>query len=275
MGAALHWFHTLGPPGRTGTESRFRGRPTLPENFPSPAQEGDAGADTSASGRAPIAERPSVVRQPPEPAALSLPPRLAPGSDSSDSTPGESTGRTAQPNPPSIELDLIAVGAVGIAGSRTPGSGSSAGAGGGAAVRWFVTPSVSLGLGASETTGSLDAAAASMFMVATVGGVAFHPLRATRVRRLGLSLRADYLLLFQSVTHFDFDDPKPVTRHRFLSGIDAFVDTSWLLSADVALLAGVGLEDVFAPTYIDVRDARVATLPALRGAAEVGFCIRF
>jgi hypothetical protein len=255
-------FTPSDPAAERGRSLGFAVAATLPENFPSPTEAGDAGPDT------PNTERPSAVPPIPEPVEPSLPQRLVPGADSSDSTPGESTRPTAQPNRPSIEVDVVAVGAIGIAGS-------GAGAGGGVAVRWFVAPSLSVRLGASETTGSLDAAAASMFMVATVAGVAFHPLRATPRRRLGLSLRADYLLLFQSVTHFDFDDPKPVTRDRFLSGIDAFADTSWLLSTDVALLAGVGLEDVFSPTYIDVRDARVATLPALRGAAEVGFCIRF
>jgi hypothetical protein len=261
-------FTPSDPAAERGRSLGFAVAATLPENFQSPTEAGDAGPDTSASWRAPNTERPSAVPPIPERVEPSLPPRVVPGPDSSDWTPGESTRPTAQPNRPSLEVDVVAVGAIGIAGS-------GAGAGGGVAVRWFVAPSLSVRLGVSETTGSLDAAAASMFMVATVAGVAFHPLRATPGRRFGLSLRTDYLSLFQSVTHFDFDDPKPVTRDRFLSGIDAFVDTSWLLSTDVALLAGVGLEDVFSPTYIDVRDARVATLPALRGAAEVGFCIRF
>jgi hypothetical protein len=261
-------FTPSDPAAERGRSLGFAVAATLPEVLPNPTPASEAVPETGASGHTPIAEPLSAVPPAPEPAAPSLPPRLTPGAESSDSAPRESTGATARTNRPSIEIDVMAVGAIGIAGS-------GAGAGGGGAVQWFVTPSLSLRLGASETTGSLDLAAANMFMVATVAGVALHPLRAAPGRRLGLSLRADYLLLFQSVTHFDFDDPKPVTRDRFLSGIDAFVDANWLLSTDVALLAGVGLEDVFAPTYVDLKDARVATLPPLRGAAEVGFGIRF
>jgi hypothetical protein len=86
-----------------------------------------------------------------------------------------------------------------------------------------------------------------------------------------MSVRCDYLLAYQSVTP-DFD-PR-LARGRWMSGIAGAMELDWLLTENADVLLGVGVEDVFAPTYLDVQSTRV-TLPPVRAFAEAGARIRF
>jgi hypothetical protein len=165
-------------------------------------------------------------------------------------------------------LDVMAAGSIGV--------GSTAqGIGGGAAVHWFVLPALSVRLGANARVGSLDAAAATLSTIDSSAGIAVHPRLATQSRPFGLSVRADYVLSRQSATHYDSDDPGPVTNARWLSGVDALVEGNWLFASEIGLLAGIGLEDFFASTYIYVRNAPKLTLPPVRALADVGLRLRF
>jgi hypothetical protein len=147
--------------------------------------------------------------------------------------------------------------------------------GGGLSVAWYPIRFLSFDLSTSERSGSLDVAEATVFALLAAAGVAFHPWPPSPAHRLDLSVRADYLLVRQSATHFDADDPRPVTQARWLSGADALVEAGWLLSSDVEVAAGVGGEDVFAPTYVEVRNTLVATLPPVRLLAQLGVRLRF
>jgi hypothetical protein len=167
---------------------------------------------------------------------------------------------------PRIQIDLVAVGGIG---------GGATGAGGGGALSWVATDALSFRVGASERAGRLDVAQASVFTLLMGAGVALRPWRPTRSRPLGLSFRGDYLVVRESATHFDSDDPTPVTRSRWLSGFDAMADVSWVLSTEVEALVGVGIEDVLASTYVNDKNVEVATLPALRAVGEGGFRLRF
>lgn len=169
---------------------------------------------------------------------------------------------------PRLAVDLLGAGATGIAGSAST-------AGGGGALEWFVLRPVSLRLGAIDRAGSLDVAEAHMSTFVASAGVALHPWQPTRAEPFAVALRADYLVARESVTHFDSDDPSPVTQARWVSGVDTFVDANLLLSSQIAVVAGVGIEDVWSPTYVYVRDVRVATLPVFRAVAEAGFQLRF
>jgi hypothetical protein len=170
-----------------------------------------------------------------------------------------------------LEVDLVGSGAAGIGATANAANAI----GGGLFVGWFPVASLSLRLGASERAGSLDVAEASVLAFAASSGIAFHPWQASRSRPIDLALRADYLLVRQSATHFDSDDPSPVSQARWLSGVDAVADVAWLLSSDVAAMAGIGVEDLLAPTYVNVRQVRVATIPPVRLVAEVGVRLRF
>jgi hypothetical protein len=215
-----------------------------------------ASAPASASAPAP-ASAPVPVSVP----TLASAPVLS--SDRVDATSPASPGPRAH-----VEVDLVASGATWISGSAdTLGVGGS--------VQWFPLRSLALRIGASERSGRLNVAEATIFNFLGAAGVSLHPWAASPSRPIDASIRLDYLFLRQSATHFDADDPSPVTHARWLSGVDGYVDVAWLLSTDVAALAGVGVEDVLAPTYVNVRDRQVATIPSFRLVAELGVRLRF
>jgi hypothetical protein len=174
--------------------------------------------------------------------------------------------------PPRLGVDLLGEAATGIGSAGAEGGG---GEGGGGALEWFAHPRLSLRLGAMVRAGTLNVAEAHTATVVTAAGVVFHPWQTTRSMPFGLSLRVDYILVRESATHFDSDDPSPVNASRWISGVDTFLDGQFLLSSQILAIAGVGLEDVWAPTYVYVHDERVATLPALRAVVEAGFQLRF
>jgi hypothetical protein len=228
----------------------------------------EIGLDVSAPS--PASASASAPASAPAPASASAPasgsapaPSPALSSYRVDATAPDTRGRRAH-----FEVDLVASGATWIAGSAdTLGVGGS--------VQWFPVRSLSLRVGAGERSGSLNVAEATTFIFLGAAGVSLHPWAASPSRPIDASIRVDYLFLRQSATHFDADDTSPVTRARWLSGVDGYVDAAWLLSTDVAALVGIGVEDVLAPTYVNVRGTQVATIPALRLVAELGVRLRF
>ncbi len=241
-----------------------------------------APASTPASAPAPA---PAAVPAPapagaPTPAPAPGPasaPALAPASAPASTTAQTSTSTTAIASEQSAALDAGRVPRLGLdlVGEAAIGVGSSAStAGGGGAIEWFLHPRFSLRLGAVARAGTLGAAQTHMSVV-TSAGVVLHPWQPTRSEPFAVTIRVDYVLVRESATHLDFDDPGPVDAARWMSGVDTFLDGQLLLSSQIAAVAGIGVEDVWAPTYVYVRDERVATLPALRAVAEAGFQLRF
>lgn len=211
-----------------------------------------------------VATPPGVPARSPHPSAETT----SSGSTGAPAAEVESQAK-AVPGRSRFALDVMAAGSIGV--------GSTAqGIGGGAAVHWFVLPALSVRLGANARVGSLDVAAATLSAIDASAGIAVHPWVATRSRPFGLSVRADYVLSRESATHFDSDDLHgPVTDARWLSGLEAFVEGNWLFTSEIAVLAGVGLEDFFASTYVYLRNAPVVTLPPVRALAEAGLRLRF
>jgi hypothetical protein len=114
-----------------------------------------------------------------------------------------------------------------------------------------------------------DADATTLYLLATAG-VALHPVRARPGRPLGLALRADYVGMRQSISRFSGEG-----RDRWLSGVAGVVEGDWLFAPDVEVVLGLGLADLFAPTYVDVQGVTKATIPPVRALAEAGFRLRF
>jgi hypothetical protein len=141
-------------------------------------------------------------------------------------------------------------------------------------VHWFVQRQFSMRVGGAIRGGTVGAAEASTLTAFVSAGAAFHAWRATTDRPFGGSVRLDYLLLDQAMTHF-VPGGSSQSQARWLSGLDVLVDGSWRFVPDVEAILGVGLEDVFAPTYVTLQGARVATLPELRALAEAGLRLRF
>jgi hypothetical protein len=219
------------------------------------------------------APAPVVPAPPPEASAPSAP--LTPAQAGTPSAPDRVAAVPPTETPVETEhrwerftLDVAGIGAVGQGGDVD-------GVGAEAAVHWFPLRLLAFRLGAGARAGSVQAAQSTTLTLLGTAGVALHVLRATRAHRLGVWVRADYVLERQSLTYFSANGPALVGFDRLMSGIDALVGVDWMFAPDVGLVAGVGGEDVFSPTYIENRGATVGTLPALRGVAEVGFRIRF
>jgi hypothetical protein len=167
-----------------------------------------------------------------------------------------------------LEIDVTAAGSTGLGGSGQT-------AGGAVGIQWRFVGPFSARVGLSERIGSIDVAQVSLTNAIATAGIAVQPWPTGPSRRIGLSARIEYLLAVQTASHNDSDDPSPVTRSRWLSGADAYLDVTWLITPQIGLLLGAGLEDVFSPTRFYVRDVPIATLPPLRGVGEGGFKLRF
>ena len=112
-------------------------------------------------------------------------------------------------------------------------------------------------------------------MLLATAGVELHPWPVGTSRTFSIALRADYVLMNQTVTHFSATGEDLSSMARALSGIDALIEMEWRLGENVDLLAGVGVEDMMATTYVDVNGTRMATLPPLSVIGEVGLRGRF
>jgi hypothetical protein len=254
-----------GPPTAPATASgaptapaTASGAPTAPASATSTAPA-SAPAPATASGPAPA---PATSTAPPSSPARSS---AASGADSAEQAPFDG-GRS-----PRIGLDLLGEAATGIgASAATEGT-----EGGGAAIEWFLHRQLSVRLGAVVRAGAIDVAAAHTTTVVTSAGLVLQPWQTTPSQPFGVTLRADYILVRESMTHDDSDDLTPVQDARWLSGVDTFFDGQLVLSTQIAAVAGIGLEDVWSPTYVLMHNVNVATLPALRVVGEAGFQLRF
>jgi hypothetical protein len=173
-------------------------------------------------------------------------------------------------------VDVVGLGTLGV-GSDVTCKGScrvtAEGLGALAAAQWFPASVASLRLGVGALGGTVPEAGTSLYLLGTAG-VALHPVRARVGRPFGLALRVDYVGMRQSISSFSAST-SPSGYDRWLSGVDGVVEGDWLFATDVEVVLGLGLADVFAPTYVDVQGTRVATIPPLRGLGEVGFRLRF
>jgi hypothetical protein len=252
-----------------------------------PAPAGATAASTPdtpvppATGTAPAAGGSEPAGAPPTANALTPAPwRASTGTSSPDSgsarrirgsvenTAPEPADRASRLDP-RFAVDLLGVGVSGMA-RATPTT-----YGGGGAVEWFAHRRLSLRLGAIARAGSLDPAQAHVSTLAIAAGAVFQALPATLSEPFAVTVRADWLLVREWATHWDGDEPSAVTLSHWVSGADTFLDAGLLLSSQIAAVAGFGLEYVFAPTYIYLRDAYVATLPRFRAVVEGGFQLRF
>jgi hypothetical protein len=172
------------------------------------------------------------------------------------------------PARPRCSLDVFGLGATGLGADVQS-------AGGGAAFEALVLPALSLRVGGAVRGGSLGGAQAYALTLLASAGIALRPWGGTPSRAFGAALRADYVVMSQSVTHYASNGSDLSTRERPLSGIDVLIETEWRLAPQVDFLAGLGVEEMMAKTYVDLNGARVATLPALSAIAEAGLRFRF
>jgi hypothetical protein len=165
-------------------------------------------------------------------------------------------------------LDAAAEGgfALGSAGS---------GVGGTVGVRWFPFRRLGFRLGGRARFGEVGRAQAASSAFAASAGVVAPIIDPGDRGRLGLSLRADALLLYESLAHLSPDDPEPVDLGRLLPGAAALAEVRWSLSPTVALLFAAGPEVAFGETQVFVRQVKVTELAPWRLAIQGGLIAAF
>ena len=202
----------------------------------------------------------------PLPAPRARPAPLVPEPEPEPEPESPSPGMTSRES--HYALDFFGVGAAGLGANLQTG-------GGGAAFETFVTPRFAMRIGGAVRLGDVPGVRARTLALRASAGVELHPWRTTASRPLGVSLRADYVLMNQTVTHYSADGSDLSTMSRPLSGVDAMVGVEWRLGTTVDLTASAGLEEMLATTYVDMNGARVATIPPLSAIAERGLRLRF
>jgi hypothetical protein len=231
---------------------------------PAPAP-GSTAAPTSTSARPEASAAPAPPLQVPPLVTANLPPPEAPPSPSRSTR--ESPSREPW-RPPSFVLDIFGMAYVGA------GSSSFTAFGGGVSGQYFVTPLLGLRLGGGVLAGTVPEAEATTLFAVGRAGVSVSPFRAGPGHPVGLGGHVDYACLYESMTHFISATSSSTTNARVQSGVEAMLEVEWLLPS-LSLVGGFGGEEVFSPTYVDVRGALVATLPELRFLGEIGVRARF
>ena len=94
-------------------------------------------------------------------------------------------------------------------------------------------------------------------------------------RRFGLAIRADALLLYQSLSHLSQDDAAPAQSGRALPGAAALLEGQWAVSPTLALLLGGGAEIAFGRTDVIVHLQKVAELAPFRLVVQGGLVAQF
>ena len=213
----------------------------------------------------------------PDPDPVQAPPVEAPATQEIAARPAAhaltavETVEKASPEVPSADvryaLDVFGIGAAGLGGNVQA-------AGGGGALETFLTPRFAVRVGGAVRAGGLDGVAARTTTLLATVGVELHAWPTTPSRVLGASLRADYVLMNQSVTHYSASGDLS-TMARALSGVDAVIEVEGRLGPKVDLLVGAGIEEMLATTYVDMNGARVGTFPPLSAIAQGGLRLRF
>jgi hypothetical protein len=203
--------------------------------------------------------------------AASTPSSTAPKASPPPSLPSTAGSRAAPPSDDatlarrwSAAIDLAASGGLGI-------GGDASGIGGALAAQWYLGPRFSLRLGGAVRSGDVAEAQATSLEIAGGPGVAWRSHTPSLAYPLGFSLRADLLVVRHALSRAG-DASRPA---RWVPAAGLMLDVSWLLAARTAFFAAMGPEMAFGATDVVVHGERVATIPLLRGIAELGLRVRF
>ena len=177
----------------------------------------------------------------------------------------------APPPPPAprrFALDAAAEGGLAV-------DGDGSGVGGAIGLRWQPKERVAIRLGIQARFGQLAVAQAAAMDLAGAAGLVLFLAPPTDGRRYALAVRADALLIYESLSHLSSDDPEPVRDAHLLPGAQALVEGQVALSPTVGLLVGVGAELAFGRTDVFVHQTKVAELSPFRLVVVAGLVARF
>lgn len=153
--------------------------------------------------------------------------------------------------------------------------GTGAVAGGSLGLRWLRFSRVGFRLGMRARFGEMAEAQAAIVTVAGAAGVVLDALTPRADRHLGFALRADALLLYETMAHLSPDDAARVRQSRLLPGVSVAAELRWSLSPTLALLLAAGPEVAWGTTRVYVGDTEVGHLSPLRAAVQAGLVASF
>jgi hypothetical protein len=187
--------------------------------------------------------------------------------------PGAPVATTSSPPTPTAASPRWALDAAAEAALAASGAGS--GVGGAVGLRWLASRRVGVRVGARGRFGQVGAAQGALTTLSGAAGVTVSVLQPGDGERLGLGVRGEALLLYESISHLSSDDPEPVRRGRLLPGASVVGELSWSLSPAVSLLLAAGPEVAFGTTHVFVHQAEVAELGSLRLVIQAGVLASF
>jgi len=181
---------------------------------------------------------------------------------------------TVASSPPAPPLARhFALDAAAEAGFAVGGAGS--GAGGSIGLRWQPGSRIGLRIGMQARFGEVGVAQAAATHLGAGAGVVLFVVPPADQRRFALALRADAILLYESLSHLSSDDPEPVRGAHLLPGVAALVEGQLAVSPTLALALGAGPEIAFGRTDVFVHQEKVAEIAALRVVVTGGLVARF
>jgi hypothetical protein len=186
----------------------------------------------------------------------------------------EGTATTPEPRgPPPLERYAIGASFVGAVGLGGPASGI----GGTLRAEALVSERVSIGLGGGARRGDLSEVGAHTLTVRGGGGAGFRLSGAAGTSPLGLTLRADALLLYHAVSRQSSSGEARWQGH-LIPGAAVGLEATWSLARALDLVLGGGLEVAFGTVDVTVVAAPpaggAATIPAVRAVADLGVRLR-
>jgi hypothetical protein len=165
-------------------------------------------------------------------------------------------------------LDAAAEGGFAIGGSGT-GTGGAIGA------RWRPGARIALRIGMQARFGEIGVAQAAATELAAAAGVVLFVVPPAEQRRFALALRADALLLYESLSHLSSDDAEAVRSAHVLPGAAALVEGQLAVSPTLSLALGAGTEVAFGRTDVFVHQMKVAEIAPFRLVVTGGLVARF
>ena len=172
------------------------------------------------------------------------------------------------PAPRRFALDAAVEGGLAI-------DGAGSGVGGAIGLRWHLEDRVAIRLGIQARLGQVAVAQAAAMDLAGAAGLVLFLVPPSDGTRYALALRADALLIYDSLSHLSFDDPEPVRGARLLPGAQALIEGQAALSPTLGLQLAVGPEFAFGRTDVFVHQEKVAELSPFRLVVAGGLVARF
>jgi hypothetical protein len=176
-------------------------------------------------------------------------------------------------SPPPTPARHFALDAGAEAGFAVGGAGS--GIGGAIGLRWQPGPRIGLRVGIQARFGEIAVAEATATGLGATAGAVLFVIPPADQRRFALALRADAILLYESLSHLSPDDAEAVRGAHLLPGADALLEGQLAISPTLALVAAAGSEIAFGRTDVFVHQAKVAEIPPFRVVVTGGLVARF